>query len=120
MTDIDGSSKFLKGLFKIDDGGRGGPGNRRALDCGAGIGRITKHLLQRHFGQVDLVEQNQKFLDQANKYLGPQVVKKVGRLFCSGLQDFEPEKGAYDLIWCQWVLGHLTEPDLEAFFRRCA
>ena len=25
----------------------GGPGNARALDCGAGIGRITKHLLTK-------------------------------------------------------------------------
>ena len=33
-TDIDGSSKFLKGLFRLDDA----PGNARCLDCGAGIG----------------------------------------------------------------------------------
>ena len=59
-TDIDGSSKFLKGLFRIDDA----PGNDRCLDCGAGIGRISKHLLQRHFSTVDLVEQNPKFLEQ--------------------------------------------------------
>jgi hypothetical protein len=25
----------------------GGPGSGRALDCGAGIGRITKHLLTK-------------------------------------------------------------------------
>ena len=24
-------------------------------------------------------------------------------------QDFTPEEGRYDLIWCQWVLGHLTD-----------
>merc|ERR1712037_1050844 len=42
-TDIDGSSKFLKGLFRLDDA----PGNARCLDCGAGIGRISKHLLHR-------------------------------------------------------------------------
>ena len=59
-TDIDGSSKFLKGLFRLDDA----PGNSRCLDCGAGIGRISKHLLQRHFSTVDLVEQNPKFLEQ--------------------------------------------------------
>ena len=64
-TDIDGSSKFLKGLFRLDDA----PGNARCLDCGAGIGRISKHLLQRHFSTVDLVEQNPKFLEQVgNQY----------------------------------------------------
>ena len=62
-TDIDGSSKFLKGLFRLDDA----PGNARCLDCGAGIGRISKHLLQRHFSTVDLVEQNPKFLEQVGK-----------------------------------------------------
>ena len=43
------------------------PGKQRALDCGAGIGRITKHLLQRHFKYVDLVEQNKAFLDGFNE-----------------------------------------------------
>ena len=25
------------------------------------------------------------------------------------LQDFKPEPGRYSIIWCQWVLGHLTD-----------
>ncbi len=61
----------------------GGPGNQRALDCGAGIGRITKHLLQRHFMQIDLAEQNPKFLEKAKGYL--QDSGKIGQLFCSGI-----------------------------------
>ena len=60
----------------------GGPGNQRALDCGSGIGRITKHLLQRHFIKIDLVEQNPKFLVKAKDYL--QESGKVGNFFCSG------------------------------------
>ncbi|KAM7304429.1 N-terminal Xaa-Pro-Lys N-methyltransferase 1 [Ixodes scapularis] len=36
-----------------------------------------------------------------------------------GLQDFVPEEGKYDVIWCQWVTGHLTDKDLVAFLRRC-
>ena len=43
---------------------------------------------------------------------------KTGQLICSGLQDFTPSDGAYDVIWCQWVLGHLTDEDLVAFFKR--
>ena len=46
-----------------------GPSNQRALDCGAGIGRITKHLLVKHFTKVDLVEQNKLFLEKAKEYL---------------------------------------------------
>ena len=36
------------------------------------------------------------------------------------LQKWTPEAGHYDVIWCQWVLGHLTDDDLVAFFKRCA
>lgn len=36
-----------------------------ALDCGAGIGRITKNLLINYFKHVDLIEQNPKFLEVA-------------------------------------------------------
>lgn len=58
------------------------PGKTKALDCGAGIGRITKHLLQRHFASVDLVEQNPSFLEEAKKYL--ENSKKVGKMFPQG------------------------------------
>ena len=93
------------------------PGHQRALDCGAGIGRITKHLLVKHFEKVDLVEQNKLFLEKAGEYLKNN--DKVGSLFCSGLQNFVPQEGHYDVIWCQWVLGHLTDDHLVDFFKRC-
>ena len=35
------------------------------------------------------------------------------------MQDWVPEKGAYDLIWNQWCLGHLTDVQLVAYFQRC-
>lgn len=92
--------------------------NNRALDCGAGIGRLTKYLLTPLFNQVDMVELNQTFLNQAKSYLGDRK-SKVDRYICSGLQDFVPEPGRYNVIWCQWVLGHLTDEDLKAFFARC-
>lgn len=67
-------------------------------------------------------------------------MSRVGSFFAKGLQDFVPEEGRYDIIWCQWVLSHLTdgEPrapsavghhpqarslaagDLVAFLGRCA
>jgi len=112
-TDIDGSNKLLKSLFKVE----GGPGNARALDCGAGIGRITKHLLTKHFERVDLLEQDKHFLEKAVEYLDGNT--RVGSLYCSGLQNFDFVPETYDVIWCQWVLGHLTDEHLEAFFVRC-
>ena len=35
------------------------------VDCGAGIGRVSRHLLVRHFDTVDLVEPVEKLLDRA-------------------------------------------------------
>ncbi|XP_023710769.1 N-terminal Xaa-Pro-Lys N-methyltransferase 1 isoform X2 [Cryptotermes secundus] len=111
QTDIQGSVSFLKQLFKNP------PGHERALDCGAGIGRITKYLLLRFFNKVDLVEQNASFLEEAKNFIG--ICQKVGSLYCVGLQDFSPEPKTYDLIWCQWVLGHLTDEDLIDFLKSC-
>lgn len=113
-SDVSGSERFLQSIFKMKDA----PGHGRAADCGAGIGRITKHLLQKHFGKVDLVEQCQSFLDRAKESL--QNSRKVGDYVCQGLQHFSPSPATYDVIWTQWVLGHLTDADLEKFFRRMA
>ncbi|KAI9252725.1 alpha-N-methyltransferase NTM1 [Helicostylum pulchrum] len=94
-----------------------------ACDCGAGIGRVTKNfLLQVPFKKVDLVEQAPLFCEQAKKeYLANEIQEgRVGQVICQGLQRFTPEEGKYDLIWCQWVLGHLTDEHLVEFFKRCA
>ncbi|KAF7653045.1 hypothetical protein LDENG_00088040 [Lucifuga dentata] len=113
--DISGSRTFLQ-RFLGD--GEGKTSNRCALDCGAGIGRITKRLLLPLFHTVDLVDVTQEFLDKAKTYLGEEG-KRVGNYFCSGLQDFVPESGCYDVIWIQWVIGHLTDNHLVEFLRRC-
>ena len=93
-------------------------GSDKALDCGAGIGRVSKHTLLPLFQSVDLVEQEQKFLDQAPVFL-EEGASKVGKYICCGLQDFVPQPKHYDVIWCQWVLGHLTDEHLVSFFKRC-
>ena len=36
-----------------------------------------------------------------------------------GLQNFTASQEAYDVIWIQWVLGHLTDDDLVSFLKRC-
>ncbi|XP_018523346.1 N-terminal Xaa-Pro-Lys N-methyltransferase 1 [Lates calcarifer] len=113
--DINGSKAFL---HKFLGEGEGKTGASCALDCGAGIGRITKRLLLPLFSTVDLVDVTQEFLDKAKTYLGEEG-KRVGNYFCSGLQDFVPESGRYDVIWIQWVIGHLTDDHLVEFLRRC-
>lgn len=86
--------------------------NQYACDCGAGIGRVTKNFLLRvPFEKVDLVEQAPNFVEQAKStYLKDEIAAgRVGNIICQGLQDFVPPENKYDLIWCQWVLGHLTD-----------
>ncbi|KAK3594591.1 hypothetical protein CHS0354_000383 [Potamilus streckersoni] len=114
-TDIDGSKAFIRPLLTV---GGGKTKNIHALDCGAGIGRITKRLLLPTFKYVDMVELSQHFLDAAGQFIGSDI-SRVERRICCGLQDFNPERGRYDVIWCQWVLGHLRDDDLVDFFRRC-
>lgn len=113
-TDVKGSTQFLNELFKA----KPSPKSQRALDCGAGIGRITKNVLVNYFDCVDLVEQDENFVRKASEYLGTND-KRIGTIFNMGLQDFIPAENTYDVIWCQWVLGHLTDADLSDFFKRC-
>lgn len=93
------------------------PGKVRALDCGAGIGRITQQLLIRHFDTVDLLDFNESFLNEAKRLLIKET--KIGHFFPTSLQEFNPSE-QYDVIWCQWVLSHLTDDDLVAFLKRCS
>jgi protein N-terminal methyltransferase len=88
----------------------------RVVDCGAGIGRVSKHLLVPLFDTVDLVEQSERLLRGVPDYVASP---KLGQLFCMGLQDFEPPAKSYDLIWIQWVSSHLTDLDFVAFLKRC-
>uniref|UniRef100_A0A8C5R7B2 protein N-terminal methyltransferase n=1 Tax=Leptobrachium leishanense TaxID=445787 RepID=A0A8C5R7B2_9ANUR len=113
--DLSGSKKFLQRFL------RDGPykiGTLHALDCGAGIGRITKRLLLPIFKTVDMVDITDDFLSKAKAYLGDEA-KRIGNFYCSGLQDFTPELNRYDLIWIQWVIGHLTDVHLVEFLKRC-
>lgn len=115
LSDIYSSDQFLKEIFKM----KPAPNRQNALDCGAGIGRVTKHLLMPLFNLIDMVEQQSEFADKAHEYLN-DTQKKLGTIYNVGLQDFTPDEYKYDLIWCQWVLGHLRDEDFVIFFQRCA
>lgn len=79
------------------------------IDCGAGIGRVSKSFLLKVYSKVDLVEQNPDYLETAkNTYLG-ELSNRVENYIPLGLQHFVPEHKRYDIIWTQWVLGHLTD-----------
>ena len=68
-TDIDTSAGVLD-KFK-DKFGHG-----RALDCGAGMGRVTKHLLVPRFEKVDLIEPSSVQIEKAKVYVETPNVEK--------------------------------------------
>lgn len=120
-SDISDSRAFLRscGMWPPRDAGR-----TRALDVGAGIGRITDGLLLDLCDQVDLVDGCADFVAQARATLQatPSVDGRgqLGVCMVADLQDFQPAANArYDLIWIQWVVGHLTDDDLCKLLRRC-
>ncbi|PWZ00448.1 DUF858-domain-containing protein [Testicularia cyperi] len=82
-------------------GGRG-KARTRALDCGAGVGRVTEHSLLPIFDEVHMVEPVAKFLDAAKKASAswqpiitppskaPFEARKAVHFHCATLQDIEP------------------------------
>lgn len=90
----------------------------RVADCGAGIGRVTKHLLLPRFASVDLVEQSPRLTSAAPNYIGPDCSRV--NVLVQGLQDFRPSPNSYDVVWIQWVIGHLTDFDVVTFLSRCS
>ncbi|XP_034979349.1 N-terminal Xaa-Pro-Lys N-methyltransferase 2 isoform X1 [Zootoca vivipara] len=113
-TDVESSREFLKNFV----GGPGKAGTDFALDCGSGIGRVSKHVLLPLFKHVELVDMMDVFLTEAQNYLQGQG-EKVDMYYCCSLQEFTPMPRKYDVIWIQWVSGNLTDKDLLGFFIRC-
>lgn len=129
--DLQGSSNFLTKLrrSKSQPSKQPLPPLERVADCGAGIGRITKGLLLGVSRRVDVVEPVKKFTDELVQSLGngewagdgegKDGKGQVGEVINLGLQDWIPESGAYDLIWNQWCVGHLTDAQLVTYLERC-
>ncbi|KAF5358371.1 hypothetical protein D9756_001522 [Leucocoprinus leucothites] len=128
----------------------------RALDAGAGIGRVTCDTLLHLVDDVVLIEPVAPFVQEAlargrascdpstPEYLrwrGIADQKKSVTYLQGTLQEFDPLNPhrvqfldrigyepprpqddigmGYDVIWCQWCLGHLSNEDLVGFFKRC-
>ncbi|XP_068096281.1 N-terminal Xaa-Pro-Lys N-methyltransferase 2 [Hyperolius riggenbachi] len=113
-TDIESSRDFLRQFV----GGPGKAGTDFALDCGSGIGRVSKHVLLHTISNIELVDMTESFLEEAQNYLEDEA-DRVETLYCYCLQDFIPTPRKYDVIWLQWVSGHLTDRDLLIFLLRC-
>ncbi|KAG6851019.1 hypothetical protein H0H93_004506 [Arthromyces matolae] len=134
------------------------PPRTRALDVGAGVGRVTSDVLLHLVSDVVLLEPVGPFVQEAltrcrasasstplpkghHPWKGIPDASKSVTLLQGTLQEFDPLnphrvtfldrigfqpqqpsdeiRMGFDVIWCQWCLGHLSDPDLVAFFRRC-
>lgn len=49
----------------------------RAADCGAGIGRVTKHFLLGRFQHVDLIEQSSRLSAATLAYVGLENKQRI-------------------------------------------
>lgn len=129
------------------------PARTRALDVGAGIGRVTADVLLHLVSDVVLLEPVGLFVEEAlararastrpgvpHSWKGIADQTKSVTILQGTLQEFEPMRPhraefldrvgyqsprptddiemGFDVIWCQWCLGHLSDPDLIAFLRR--
>nr|POE77723.1 alpha n-terminal protein methyltransferase 1 [Quercus suber] len=121
-ADLQGSRNFLAKLLRTPSrhGGsdaKPSPRLRRAVDCGAGIGRVTQGLLVHVAECTDIVEPVAQFTAQIAGRPG------VGQVYNVGLAEWTPEvdeqsdgRGArYDLVWNQWCVGQLTDAQLTAY-----
>ncbi|KAF5381104.1 hypothetical protein D9615_003998 [Tricholomella constricta] len=133
------------------------PPRTRALDVGAGIGRVTSDVLLPLVSDVTLLEPVDPFVHEAlararastnteppprgqRRWKGIADQTKSVTILQGTLQEFDPLNPhrvtfldrvgyqpprptddvnmGFDIIWCQWCLGHLSDPDLVAFLRR--
>lgn len=132
---------------------------RRALDVGAGIGRVSQDVLLHLFSDVVLVEPVTHFVQQAYNlasmstsqppdskippWKGLADATRSITILQGTIQSFDPSdplgtcqkqlgrvgftpsggsdadnKSKFDVVWCQWCLGHLSDKDLVLFFKR--
>lgn len=106
--DLKASKAFIESLE--------GVGRSRALDCGAGIGRISKALLMPIFETVDILEPVEHMVEQAKKELDPA---KLGRVYLTSMEKAELPEKTYDVIVIQWAAIYLTDIDFVSFLKRC-
>jgi protein N-terminal methyltransferase len=105
--DIRESELFVKSLKSV--------GRERALDCAAGIGRISKFLLCPLFKITDVMERSPQMIDFARASLPAE---SVGEFILDSMEDFVPRHD-YDLIAIPWAAAYLQDADLASFLRRC-
>jgi protein N-terminal methyltransferase len=119
-VDLQGSSNFLAKLRRKSKVYSEKRKLDHVVDCGAGIGRVTKGFLSKVAHTVDIVEPVVKLTDVITKgddFLELREKDAIGKVYNVGLESWTPET-KYDMIWNQWCLGQLTDTQLSEYFER--
>lgn len=109
--DIEFSNKLLERLINSNM-----INTEKVLDCAAGVGRVSEYVLVNHFKQVDMFEQEEKFVNEAKQKFKNN--SRVCSITCSSIQDYNFNNVKYDLIWMQWCLENISDSDLVIFMKK--
>ncbi|CAB9499982.1 Lys N-methyltransferase 1 [Seminavis robusta] len=89
--------------------------HKLAVDVGAGLGRVTKGILLKHYDEIHLVEGSSAYSKRSKIKLGKKKAKRCVFTQCY-LQDINSQTlgtdRPIDLIWVQWTLQYLTDCDV--------
>jgi protein N-terminal methyltransferase len=120
-VDLQGSANFLAKLKRKNIHYGRHERLKRAVDCGAGIGRITKGFLSKVAEVVDIVEPVEKLtrvVAEDGDFKSLRDEGRIGKIYNAGLEAWTPAT-TYTLIWNQWCLGQLTDAQLVDYLKRC-
>jgi len=97
---------------------------QRAMDAGAGVGRVTKLVLLKRYRTVRLVEADRELSKRSRMYLGKKRAARCD-FTCQRLEEIsdivQQGDGCFvDLIWLQWTLQYLTDLDAVRTLRTLA
>lgn len=121
-ADLRGSANFLAKLRRKSSTHPPQRKLSRVVDCGAGIGRVTKGFLATVADEVDVVEPVRKLTDVITHGAEFEALRDngvIGRVYNVGLEQWTPDEGRlYDIIWTQWCCGQLNDEQLIEYFAR--
>lgn len=100
-------------------------GSVRAIDAGAGVGRITKRILLKRYASVRLVEGDSGWSKRSRAYLGRKRSEGRCTFTCARMENLDKMVISNwgppaDVIWIQWTLQYLTDLDVVEALRNLA
>ena len=78
--------------------------------------RVAWKGIQEKRTSVTLIQSTHQSLDPSNPLSSARFIGRVGHK--PSPNELEDIDSKFDLIWCQWSLGHLSNPDLVLFLGR--